>query len=120
MPATAQIVHRRAVHNAELQPKLIPHLLFPLHLQRRRTDNEKRAALWRMINSCTTSPASMKLTQPYIVGDQQVARHLDSAHYGIELVILDLDTAAEGACRARPSAVTDAPHLTAFRNASSR
>ena len=35
-----QVLHELAVHDAEIQAELVPHLLVPLDLQRRWTDNQ--------------------------------------------------------------------------------
>jgi hypothetical protein len=44
----------------------------------------------------------MVLPRPDVVGDEQVgARHLQRAHHGVELVVLDGDAASEGRVQAR-------------------
>ena len=53
-------------------------------------------ARWRMISSRATMPGLDGLAEAHVVGDEQVdPRHLDGPDHRVELVVLDVDAAAE-------------------------
>ena len=96
-PLAAQLLHQLAVHDAEVEAELVPHLVPPLDLQARpgRRPGSVRAR-WRMMSSRATMPGLDGLAQAHVVGDEQVdPRHLDRPHHRVKLVVLDLDAAAE-------------------------
>ena len=95
-PAAAQLPHQLAVHDAEVEAELVPHLVPPLDLQSEAGQTTRtRRARWRMISSRATMPGLDGLAEAHVVGDQQVdPRHLDGPDHRVELVVLDVDAAS--------------------------
>ena len=93
----AEQADRLAVDDAELQPELVAHLLLPLHLQRRRADDQYRAHAVtedQLLNHQTRLDG---LAEPDVIGNQQIdPRHGYGPHHRIELVLVHLNAAAEG------------------------
>jgi hypothetical protein len=96
-PAAPQFLHQRAVHNAEVEPELVPHLLLPLDLQRRGADDQDAPGTVPDDEFQRRHAGLDGLTQAHVVGDEQVDPwHLDGPHYRVKLVVLNVDAGAEG------------------------
>jgi hypothetical protein len=91
-----ELLQQLGIDDAEVQPELVPHLIAPLDLERGRADHEDPARPVTHNQLLDHEPGLDGLAQTHVVGDQEVgARHLDGAHDRVELVVLDLDAAAE-------------------------
>ena len=120
-PAAAQHPHQRRVHDAEVEAELVPHLLPPLDLERGRADDQNLPGPVPDDEFQRHHARLDGLAEAHVVGDQQVdPRHLDRPHHRVELVVLDVDAARNGAWMFRTSADDAAPQRTASRKASSR
>ena len=109
------------IDDAEVEAELVPHLVAPLDLERGGADDEDRPGAVAEDQLLGDEAGLDRLAEADVVGDQQVdARHLDGPHDRVELVVLDLDAAAEGRLEGWTSAVVAAPQRTASRKASSR
>ena len=97
MPASApQFPHQLAVHDAEVQAELVPHLIPPLDLERGRADDQDAADPVPDDQFQSDHPGLDGLAQAHVVGDEQVDPwHLDGPDHRVKLVVLDLDAAAE-------------------------
>ena len=93
----AQRLHQLAVHEAKFEAELVRHLVAPVNLQRGGADNQHTAGAVADDQLLHDQPGFDRLAKAHVVGDQQVdARHLQSAHERVELIVLDLHAAAEG------------------------
>jgi hypothetical protein len=92
----AQLFHELAVDDAQLEAELVAHLIAPLDLQAGRADHEHSARAMAQEQLLHRQAGLDGLAQADVVGDEQAdARHLQGAHHGVELVVLDGDAAAE-------------------------
>ena len=92
----SQATEEVAVEDAELQPELVAQLLVPLELQRRRAHDDRGAGAVPEEQLLRHEAGLDRLAEPDVVGDQQVrARHPQGANERLELIVLDLDPAAE-------------------------
>ena len=95
--AAPELAHQLAVHDAELQPELVAHLVAPVRLQAGRADHQHGARPVAHDQLLNHQPGLNRLAQAHVVGDQQAdPGHLHRTDERIELVILDVDPAAEG------------------------
>ena len=95
-PLPAQRPHQLGVEHPELQAELVLHLLAPLDAQARRADHEHRAGPVPQDQLLDDQPGLDRLAQPDVVGDQQVGpRHAERPYQRVELVVLNVDAAAE-------------------------
>ncbi|MBV8557731.1 MAG: hypothetical protein JO116_19375 [Planctomycetaceae bacterium] len=95
-PPAPQVPHQAAVHDAEIEPELVPHLVPPLDLERGRADDEDPPCPVPDDQLEDDEPRLDGLAQPHVVGDQQAdPGHLDGPDHGVELVVLDVDARAE-------------------------
>ena len=77
--------------------ELLAHLLLPLRLQRGWADDQDASGALPGEQFLYNEPGLDGLAETDVIGDQEVdARHLQRPHNGVELVVLDLDGAAEG------------------------
>jgi hypothetical protein len=84
------------VHDAEVQPELVPHLVVPLQGEPGRADNQHGAGAVAQHQLLHHQPGFNGFAQTDVIGNQQVgARHGQRAHHRVELVVLDLDAGAE-------------------------
>ena len=119
-PAAPQFLHQRAVHDAEVEAELVPHLLLPLDLQRRGADDQDAPGTVADDEFQGRHAGLDGLAQAHVVGDEQVdPRHLDGPHHRVKLIVLDVDAERKGAWMFFTSAVEAAPQRTASRKASS-
>ncbi len=95
-PLPPQVSHQFAVHDAEVEAELVPHLLLPLDLERRRADDQDLPGPVADDEFQGDHPRLDGLAQAHVVGDQQVDPwHLDRPHHRVKLVVLDVDAGAE-------------------------
>ncbi len=88
--------HQVAIHDAEVEAELVPHLVPPLDLERGRADDQDPAGPVADDQFQIDHPRFDGLAQAHVVGDQQVdPGHLDRPHHRIKLVVLDVDAGAE-------------------------
>lgn len=91
-----ELAHQRAVHDAELQPEFVAHLVAPVGLQAGWADHQHGARPVAHDQLLDHQPGLDGLAQAHIVSDQQAdPRHPHGPHQRVELVILDVDAAAE-------------------------
>ena len=94
--AAAKQTHHRGVDDAEVEAELVPHLLLPLHLERRRADDQNLPGAVPDDEFEGHHPRLDGLAQAHVVGDQKVDPwHLDRPHDGIKLVVFDVDAGAK-------------------------
>src|SRR5262249_12637419 len=95
--AATQVPQQLAVHDAEVEAELVPHLVPPLDLERSGANDQDA--------TCPVADDQLEDDQPGLDGLAQADRvedaeadpgHLDGPHHGVELVVLDLDAGAEG------------------------
>ena len=111
------------VDDPEVEPELVAHLLAPLDLQAGRADDEDPAGSVAEDQFLGDQAGLDGLAETDVVGDQQVdARHLERPDERVELVVLDVDAAAERRLERPASPVWAsrsnwliAPHWTAWR-----
>src|SRR5262249_32407813 len=95
-PFTSQLADALAVDNAEFEAEFVTHFLLPLNLQGRGTNDERRPNAMTQHHFLHHQSGLDCLAQAYIVRDQQVhTRHRKRPNNGIELIFIDLDSAAE-------------------------
>ena len=95
-PPPPQVTHQFAVHDAEVEAELVPHLVPPLDLKRGRADDQHPPSPVPDDQFEGDEARLDRLAEPHVVGDQQVdPRHLDGTDHGVELVVLDVDARAE-------------------------
>ena len=88
--------HQFAADDAEIEPELVPHLLLPLDLERRRADDQDLPGTVPDDQFEGDHPRLDGLAQAHVVSNQQVdPRHLDRPDHRVKLVILDVDARAE-------------------------
>ena len=91
-----QVPHQFAVHDAEVEAELVPHLVPPLDLERGRADDQDPPGPVADDQFEGDHPRFDGLAQAHVVGDQQVdPRHLDRPDHRVKLVVLDVDARAE-------------------------
>jgi len=91
-----------AVDEVELQVELGGHLLLPLPLERRRTDDHAGAHARAGRQLLEDEARLDRLAEPHVVGDEEVdAGHDHGARGRLELVGLQVDRSAEGGEKAR-------------------
>lgn len=91
-----QVAQVLAIDDAKLETELVAHLIAPLDLKRCRHDDQDAPRAVAEGQFLGNEPSLDRLAQTDIVGDQQAdARHAQGADERIELVVLDLDAAAE-------------------------
>ena len=95
-PLPPQVPHQFAIHDAEVEAELVPHLVPPLDLQRRRADDQDSAGPVADDEFQIDHPGFDGLAQAHVVSNQQVdPRHLDRPHHRVKLVVFDVDARAE-------------------------
>ncbi len=95
-PLPSQVPHQLAVHDAEVEAELVPHLVPPLDLERGRAEDQDPAGTVPEDQFEGDHPGLDGLAQANVVGDQQVdPRHLDRPDHGVKLVVLDVDARSE-------------------------
>jgi hypothetical protein len=91
-----EITHQSRVEDPEVKPELVAHLLAPLHLQARRADDQDAPCAMPQDQFLCDEAGFDGLAQPDVISDQQVdARHLQRTHERVQLIVLDVDSAAE-------------------------
>ena len=94
--SSAQVSHQLRIDDAEVEAELVPHLVPPLDLQSGRADDQDLPGPMTDHQLQGHHPGLDRLAEAHVVGDQEVdPGHLDRPDHGVELVILDLDAAAE-------------------------
>ncbi len=89
-----ELPEQLGVHDPELQPELVAHLVAPLELERSRADHQHPPGPMTHDQLLDHEPRLDGLAEAHVVGDQEAdAWHLDGANDGVELVALDLDPA---------------------------
>ena len=84
------------VENLEAEAELGFHFLLPLERERGRADDDDASCPVAEQHLLDDEASLDGLAEAHVVGDEQVdARHRESAGYGLELVLLDGDAAAE-------------------------
>ena len=92
-----QICHKLAVDDAEFETELVPHLLFPLDLKRRRANDQNRASAVAQDQFLSDQAGLDGLAEPNIISNQQIdPRHGKRPHHGIKLIIIHFNAAAKG------------------------
>ena len=92
-----QPAHQLRIDDAELQAKLIAHLVAPLELQRRWADNQHRPRTVAQDQLLDDEARLNRLAEAHIIGDEQIgAGHLDGAHDRVKLIVLNGNARAEG------------------------
>ncbi len=93
---TFRLTHQARIHDAEVEAKLVTHLVPPLDLQGGGTHHENLPGTMPDDKFQPHHARFDSFAKANVVSDQQVdPRHLDRPHYRIKLVVLDFDTAAE-------------------------
>ena len=78
------------VDDFEFEPELFEHLDTPFFLKRCRTDDENTASAMPQQELLNDETGLNGLSQADVVGNEQIdPRHVDGAHQGIELKILE-------------------------------
>jgi hypothetical protein len=95
-PLPPQHPHEFAADDAEVEPELVPHLLPPLDLERRRADDQDLPGPVADDQFQADHPGLDGLAQAHVVGHEQVdPGHLDGPDHRVKLVVLDVDARAE-------------------------
>src|SRR5258707_2771887 len=93
---SSQIADRFTVDDAKLETELVPHFLLPLHLQRRRADDQNGPNPMTQDHLLNNQTGLDGLAQAYIVRNQKVdPRHGECPNDRVELVFINFDTAAK-------------------------
>ena len=93
---TAELTNRVGVHDPELEPEPIEHLLLPLHAQARRAHDEHRAGTMAEQKFLHDQTSLDRLPETDIVCDEQVRPgHGKRSDDRVELVVLDRDAGPE-------------------------
>jgi hypothetical protein len=68
-PLPSQVPHQLAVHDAEVQAELVPHLVSPLHLERGRAEDKDPAGAVPEDQFEGDQPGLDGLSQTNVIGD---------------------------------------------------
>jgi hypothetical protein len=91
-----QLADAFAINNSKLESELVPHLVTPLQLQRRRANDQNRPNPVSQNHLLHHKTRLDRLSETYVVSDQQVhPRHGQRAHHRIQLIIVDFYAAAK-------------------------
>ena len=85
-----------AIHDAEVQAELVPHLVPPLDLERGGADDQRPAGTVADNQFQIDHPGFDGLAEAHVVGDEQAdPGHLDRPDHRIKLIVLDVDPRAK-------------------------
>ena len=98
-----QLLDVVGVDHAEVEAELLEHLDAPLLLERRGADDQDGARAMPQQQLLNDQTGFDGFAEADVIGDEQIdASHVDGAHQGIELEVLDADAATERSLEKSP------------------